>query len=131
MLLGNFLGEYMYIKDLKNHYFEDDSFYSILDSFNLLGKIELIKQSYKNGCIEDVLKGIDVYSGCNNLGWDTRSAVIGNLKDLPQDEVLELVMNAGSTNDLVDIINELYLKEALKDIGKFLYTHAKFGDEIK
>ena len=121
----------MKIEDLKNRYFESDSFYSILDSFNLLGKIELIKQSYKNDCFEDVLEGVDVYSGCNNLGWDARSAVIGNLKALPQDKVLDIVMNAGSTNDLVDVINELYLKEALKDIGKFLYTHAKFGDSIK
>ena len=112
--------EVIFIKDLKNHYFEGDSFYSILDSFNLLGKIERIKQSFKNDCIEDVLEGVDVYSGCNNLGWDASSSVINNLKDLPQDEVLDLVMNAGSTNDLVDAINDLYLKKALKLIGKFL-----------
>lgn len=112
----------MNIENLKNRYFwNNESYYEILETFGLLDKIELLKNKYKNGELRTLLQNYDLYSIANEHGWDRASGIISNLEDtLTKERAADLVLKAGSVNELVDEIYLIYAESALREVALYL-----------
>lgn len=116
----------MKIEDLKTKIFDTgsikcDDYYTILEHFGFLDKLELIKEKYKEGKLDDLIDYDELTSKGYELGWDDGSRLICNLRNVLTDsQALELLFKAGSTVELEREIFAIYLKSALREVALYL-----------
>ena len=116
----------MKIEDLKTKIFDTgsikcDDYYTILEHFGFLDKLELIKQKYKEGKLDDLIDYDELTSKGYELGWDDGSRLICNLRNVLTDsQALDLLFKAGSTVEFEREIFAIYLKSALREVALYL-----------
>ena len=116
----------MNIADLKFEAFDTgslryDDYYTILEHFGFLDKLDLIKEKYKENTLRDLIDFSELAIKGHELGWADGSRIILNLRNvLNKDEAAALIWSAGSMCELEDEIYAIYLESALKEIAEYL-----------